>query len=60
MRHIDAQGNIDDVCIGTNKAEQEVGPDLQKQYDYYLARPRHTGDLHGEAPVLWTATALLR
>lgn len=60
VKHIDAQGNIDEVCVGTNKARQEVGPDLQKQYEYYLARPRHSGDLHGEAPVLWTATALLR
>jgi len=27
---------------------------------YYLTRERRKGDLHGQAPVLWTATALLR
>jgi hypothetical protein len=39
------------VCAGTNK-----GTTIQ----YYLDRPRNTGDLHGQAPVLWTASALLR
>ena len=28
--------------------------------EYYLDRQRRTGDLHGQAPVLWCATALLR
>ena len=60
VSELEPDGNIRDVCVGTNKASQEVGPDLQKQYDFYLARGRHTGDLHGEAPVLWTAAALLR
>jgi hypothetical protein len=46
-----ANGDIRDVCEGTNKNN-----DLQ----YYLDRKRLTGDLHGEAPVLWSATALLR
>jgi len=39
------------VCQGTGKKN-----DLQ----YYLDRERITGDLHGQAPVLWCATALLR
>ena len=60
VRHLDAEANVREVCIGTNKAFQEVGPDLEKQLQFYLARPRRTGDLHGQAPVLWTATALLR
>lgn len=60
VAHLDPDGNIRDVCVGTNKASQEVGSDLQKQYEFYLARGRHTGDLHGQAPVLWTAAALLR
>jgi len=51
IRHLDANANIDDVCEGTNKKN-----DLQ----YYLDRKRRTGDLHGQAPVLWCATALLR
>ncbi len=51
VAHIDAAGNIDSVCAGTNK-----GPSVA----YYLERPRNVGDLHGQAPVLWTASALLR
>ena len=50
-KYIDANGDIRNVCEGTNKKN-----DLQ----YYLDRKRITGDLHGEAPVLWSATALLR
>ena len=51
LQYIDAAGNISNVCAGTNK-----GTTVQ----YYLDRPRNTGDLHGQAPVLWTASALLR
>jgi unsaturated rhamnogalacturonyl hydrolase len=60
VKHLDAEANVREVCVGTNKAAQEVGPDLEKQLKFYLERPRKTGDLHGQAPVLWTATALLR
>jgi rhamnogalacturonyl hydrolase YesR len=60
VKHIDTEANVTDVCVGTNKAYQEVGPDLGKQLEFYLKRDRKTGDLHGQAPVLWTATALLR
>lgn len=60
VQRLDPDGNIRDVCIGTNKAAQEVGSDPEAQYRYYLARARSTGDLHGQAPVLWTAAALLR
>ncbi len=43
------------------KARQETkSDDLEVQYDYYLARPRRIGDLHGQAPLLWTAAAFLR
>ena len=58
--YIDADDNVREVCIGTDKAQKVVGPDLQKQYDFYLARPRRAGDLHGQAPVLWSASAFLR
>jgi rhamnogalacturonyl hydrolase YesR len=57
---LDADANIRDVSVGTNKASQDVGPDLAKQYQFYLARDRRIGDLHGQAPLLWTAAALLR
>lgn len=49
--YLDANANIRDVCVGTNKGQSE---------QYYLDRPRTTGDLHGQAPMLWTASALLR
>jgi unsaturated rhamnogalacturonyl hydrolase len=51
VKYIDADGNVGNVCAGTNK-----GTTVQ----YYLDRPRNVGDLHGQAPVLWTASALLR
>jgi beta-xylosidase/rhamnogalacturonyl hydrolase YesR len=49
--HLDANGNIGNVCEGTPK-----GPSVE----YYLNRRRNVGDLHGQAPVLWSASALLR
>lgn len=51
VRHIDADANVTDVCIGTNK-----GFSVQ----YYMDRGRATGDLHGQAAALWSAMALLR
>jgi unsaturated rhamnogalacturonyl hydrolase len=47
---IDETGAVHDVCVGTNQKD-----DTQ----YYLNRPRATGDLHGQAPILWCAWALL-
>jgi rhamnogalacturonyl hydrolase YesR len=49
--YIDQNGDVTQVCAGTGKLN-----DL----DYYLARPRRTGDFHGQAPILWAADALLR
>ena len=60
VKHLDADANINDVCVGTNKANAEVGADRETQLKYYLDRPRRTGDLHGQSPLLWTATALMR
>ena len=60
IRHMDAQANVSDVCVGTNKANAEVGANLDTQLKYYLNRQRRTGDLHGQAPLLWSATALMR
>jgi rhamnogalacturonyl hydrolase YesR len=60
VKSLDAKANVKDVCIGTNKAFNEVGSDPDAQLQYYLARGRKTGDLHGQAPILWTASALLR
>jgi len=49
--YLDAQANLREVCVGTNKGETE---------QFYLDRPRSTGDLHGQAAMLWSASALLR
>ncbi len=49
--YLDDDGRIREVCIGTDKGHSEK---------FYDDRPRATGDLHGQAPMLWTATALLR
>jgi unsaturated rhamnogalacturonyl hydrolase len=51
VKFIDERGNVRDVCAGTDK-----GSSVQ----YYLDRPRNVGDLHGQAPILWSASALLR
>lgn len=49
--YIDQNANVTNVCEGTGK---------KNDLDYYLTRPRRTGDFHGQAPVLWCASALLR
>jgi rhamnogalacturonyl hydrolase YesR len=51
ITYLDANADIREVCEGTNK---------RNSYQYYLDRKRHVGDMHGQAPVLWCATALLR
>lgn len=60
VQHLGKDANVTDVCIGTNKANQEVGPDVNAQMKFYLDRPRRVGDLHGQAPILWSASALMR
>lgn len=49
--YLDDNADIREVCQGTNKKNDR---------QYYLDRRRVTGDLHGQAPVLWCAAALLR
>ena len=51
IAYIDEKGDVREVCEGTNK---------KADHQYYLDRKRVTGDLHGQAPVIWCATALLR
>lgn len=48
---LDANGDIRNVCEGTG---------WKNDLNYYLQRARKTGDLHGQAPILWCATAFLR
>src|SRR5579872_232957 len=49
--YIDQNHDVTIVCEGTGK---------KNDLAYYLARHRRTGDFHGQAPVLWAASALLR
>ncbi len=60
VANLDAQARVRDVCVGTPQAFSEVGGDTERQIQYYMDRPRATGDLHGQAPILWTAAALLQ
>jgi unsaturated rhamnogalacturonyl hydrolase len=50
VKYIDRNGKLKNVCAGTGK---------DNTVDYYLSRPRITGDLHGQAPVLWFSYSLL-
>ena len=47
---LDAHANLLEICAGTNQ---------DKDRQFYLDRPRIAGDLHGQAPMLWCAWALL-
>jgi rhamnogalacturonyl hydrolase YesR len=51
ITYLQPNGDIRDVCEGTG---------TKNDRQYYLDRQRHTGNLHGQAPVIWCATALLR
>ena len=51
VSYLDENADLRNVCEGTNK---------KNDVNYYLNRGRNTGDLHGQAPVLWCASALLR
>lgn len=51
VRYLDPNADLKNVCEGTNK---------KNDLNYYLNRARNTGDLHGQAPLLWCASALLR
>ena len=51
IEYINDKGEITEVCEGTGAG---------KNRQYYLDRKRITGDMHGQSPILWCATALLR
>ena len=51
LNYLEPNGDLRSVCEGTGK---------KNDLNYYLTRARNTGDLHGQAPMLWCATALLR
>lgn len=49
-KYLEPNGDLREVCEGTNKLNSR---------QYYLDRGRFTGDLHGQAPLLWCASAFL-
>ncbi len=51
VSYINKDGDVTEVCQGTNKKDDR---------QYYLDREKIIGDFHGQAPVLWTATALIK
>jgi rhamnogalacturonyl hydrolase YesR len=48
--HINEMGDIELVCEGTGAADDR---------QHYINRKSLTGDLHGQAPMLWCAYALV-
>jgi len=48
---LDEYGNLSDVCIGTNRKNSR---------EWYMNRKRINGDPHGQAPMLWLATELVK
>lgn len=48
--YLNEDADIIDVCVGTNK---------ENSRQYYYDRKRKAGDYHGQAPMLWSAYALL-
>ncbi|SEN85036.1 Rhamnogalacturonyl hydrolase YesR [bacterium A37T11] len=50
VTYINVQDELIDVCEGTN---------IKDDRNHYLNRKRIIGDLHGQAPVIWCAAALL-
>ncbi|HUG10013.1 MAG TPA: glycoside hydrolase family 88 protein [Opitutaceae bacterium] len=51
VTHLDADANLREVCVGTG---------ARNDRQHYLDRPRAAGDFHGQAPLLWCASALVR
>jgi rhamnogalacturonyl hydrolase YesR len=51
VSYINENGDVKNVCEGTNK---------KNDLEYYRERKQLTGDPHGQAPILWAATAFLR
>jgi unsaturated rhamnogalacturonyl hydrolase len=51
ISYINTDDELTEVCEGTN---------IKNDREHYMTRKRIVGDLHGQAPLLWCATALLR
>jgi unsaturated rhamnogalacturonyl hydrolase len=51
VSHLNKDGSVSDVCLGMGQKSTADG---------YLKARRGDGDFHGQAPILWCASALLR
>lgn len=51
VKYINDDDNMTEICEGTGTSSDR---------NHYMNRRRNTGDFHGQAPMLWCATALLR
>lgn len=51
LTYLNDNGDLKEVCKGTN---------IKNSKEHYMNRPRVVGDLHGHAPLLWCAAALLQ
>ena len=49
VEYMNEEGKMTEVCAGTGQS---------RDINYYLERPRITGDFHGQAPAIWFAAAL--
>lgn len=49
--YVGPDGKLSDVCVGTGQSQDP---------SYYLGRPKVTGDLHGQAALLWFAAEMAR
>lgn len=49
--YVEPDGKLSKVCIGTGKSDDAA---------YYLGRPTVTGDLHGQAALLWFASMMVK
>ena len=49
--YVNEKGAVENVCVGTNAKDNKK---------HYLTRPKKTGNFHGQAAVLWAATAMIR
>jgi unsaturated rhamnogalacturonyl hydrolase len=59
---INAQGRLQDISDWAYKPESHAGGPTYAgdEENYYFERPKLVGDNHGQAPVLWSAAALLQ
>jgi len=55
--YVDQNYDLTGVCEGTNRFD---GADPSFAVQFYLDRRRQTGNLHGQSPMMWAASALLR